>query len=445
MADPNDFEIVHLPDPSTIPPPVQSKQTLLAQPPPLSKTTGINPNDFEIVHLPSNGSSFQAPQVNTAPPNGADIKNQGVSGSNESATNSMESLRKLLPFLGSFLGPEGGAAGAFASQALSPNPDTNQLGKDLTLNAVLPAGIESDAFQSLLQGGKGLTGKIASKFVNTNNPTVASGLAGKAAEFTSPSTPILQNMQSLSEDVPGTTPKPPIRVTKSGVKTITNPDAPTSILDDYSAGKTPDQVAKKLVSDPREVQKLNLATGTPELTEQLALNHAVSQGYNDASKTLDPDKILKELGDNKESYDSALLPGTQQRLTDFLQTAKSLEPSKASQTPGMMRYVQHRLLFDAAVGSGLGAIAGGGLPGMAIGGTTLVLGSQAISKLMSSETLGNLALQSLKLAPDSPVSPIVAKTLLQGLKGVSFAISSDNGKTTQKATVGPDGSIVPIH
>ena len=433
-SDPNDYEIVHLPDPSTIPAPVQPKQTVLAQPPPLSKTTKVNPSDFEIVHLPDNGSSFQAPQVNTDKPQSK--PGFGLTPEHSWTPERLQEFLKVLPVLGGVMGgPVGAGAGAFAEQAVSPNPSLTQGAEDTFTQGILP-----EIVGAAVNPAKNFLGNIASKFINTTNPTVAKTLASKAAEFTSPSSPLLEIGKTLSEPVEGTTIPGAGKFVK-GKGLVPEESTTNSILDDYNAGKTPDVVAKKLVSDPREVQKLNLATGTPALTEQLALNHAVSQGYNDVSKTFDPDKILNELGDNKEGYDASLLPGTKNRLTDFLQTAKSLEPT---QQTGMMSYLKHRLVFDlGAFGVGH-AIAGGGLPGMAVGGTALVLSNQAISRLMSSETLGNLALQSLKLAPDSPVAPIVAKSLVDGLRGTTFFITSDDGKTTQKATVGPDGSIVPV-
>jgi hypothetical protein len=347
-----------------------------------------------------------------------------------------QSVIKVLPALGGILGgPLGAAAGATGEQALSPNPSLTQAGEDTLTQGIIP-----EALGKVLDPLKGLAGKIAAKFVNSNNPTVAKALGDTAESFTKSATPTLQLGQTLSEDVPGTVPPSPIQVTKKGIQPRINPDAPSSVLDDYAAGKTPEQVAKKLVSDPREVEKLNLATGTPAVTEQLALNHAVSQGYNSVSKEFDPDKILKELGTNSEGYDAALQPGTKDRLTEFLDTAKSLQPT---QSTGMLSYIKHRLIFDLGA-FGLGhAIAGGGLPGMAVGGGSLLLTNQAVSKLMSSETLGNLALQSLKLAPDSPVSPIVAKTLIQGLRGTELYLQNKDGKD-QKVTVSVDGQLVPM-
>jgi hypothetical protein len=329
-----------------------------------------------------------------------------------SPSEEFQSLIKVLPALGGILGgPLGAGAGAFGEQALSTQPSLSQGAEDTITQGVLP-----EALGKTLGPTKNLVGKIASKIVNTNNPTIAKTLGEVAEGFTKPSTPTLEVAQDL-----------------------TKRPASTSILDDYAAGKTPDQVVKKLVSDPREVEKLNFATGTPEVTEQLALNHAVSQGYNSVSKTFNPDAILKELGTNAEGYDAALRSGTKDRLTEFLNTAKSLQPT---QSTGMLSYMKHRLVFDlGAFGVGH-TVAGGGLPGMAVGGGTLLLTNQAIGKLMSSETLGNLALQSLKLAPDSPVSPIVAKTLINGLRGTELYLQKD-GKE-QKVTVGEDGSLQAI-
>lgn len=341
----------------------------------------------------------------------------------------------VLPAIGGLLGGvPGAAAGAFARQAVAPNPSLKEGAEDTAMQGIIP-----ELAGKVLGPAKDFLGKIASKIVSTNNPIVSKALGETAQSFTSPSTPALAIGQSLSEDVPGTVPPSPVRTIKGkGAVPLENPDAQTTVLDDYKAGKTPDQVAKKLVSDPREVQKLNLATGTPAVTEQLALNHAVSQGYNSVSKEFNPDSILKELGNNSEGYDAALQPGTKSRLTEFLNTAKSLQPT---QSTGMLSYIKHRLVFDLGA-FGIGhAVAGGGSLGMAVGGGSLLLTNQAVSKLMSSETLGNLALQSLKLAPDSPVSPLVAKTLIQGLRGTELFLSKD-GKE-QKVTVGEDGSFVP--
>jgi len=401
----------------------------------LSQHILSNPKPFKVnLNGPQFAASQADPQAITPKPatGPQGLSSDSGTSSSPNQTPVISGLASILPLLGSIGGSLaepgigtalGGAAGSFAKQAISPDqPSAKGLGTDLLLNSAIPGGLESEVGQSLLNGAKGLAGKLAARMVNSNNPIVKSTL-GKAAEsFMSPPTPALDMASKLAEDTGPTT----VSASKG------------TILDDYKAGKTPDQVATKLVSDPREAQKLNLATGTPAITENLALTHAVSQGYNSVSHEFDPGAILKELGTHSEGYDAALQPGTKDRLTDFLNTAKNLEPSKTGST--MMSYTKHRLLWD------LGGVAAGGVTagihGLAAGGT-IMLGAEALSRITSSDTLGNLAMQSLKLAPDSPASPMIAKILLNGLRGTQLIMASKDGKD-QKVTVGEDGSLVPV-
>lgn len=89
------------------------------------------------------------------------------------------------------------------------------------------------------------------------------------------------------------------------------------------------------------------------------------------------------------------------------------------------------------------AISAGGLhllgvnPAVTAAGTSLVLGADAMKRVLGDPKLGALILQATKTGAKSPESTILMKSAMLGLRGTTLFITGDDGDK-QKVTVGQD-------
>lgn len=346
---------------------------------------------------------------------------QGIGGS------TFEDALSLLPMAGGMLGDiPGAAAGALLRQVLTKNPSLGQAGIDTLLQGVIPAGV-GKALEAL---GGNVASKIASKITNSKiNPTLAEGLANKTSKFIMPEAATTET--AAANALPAVQRNPMLFQGSVAEPLAKIPYNQTSVSN-IPINKTVDQA----LSDVSQVRNFKLATGEPYTIEQLALNRAVGKGYSSGNQSIDPDAILKELtGPKSDVYNEAIRPDVRQKLTDFMGKVKEFEPE--TQGNSMIRYAKHRLIFDLAA-YGVGHEVGGPLAG----GAALILGNQAITKLMGSDFIGNLALKSLDTPTNSAMSPIITKAILGTLRGTTAYLQLPDGKKEQ-VRIDDNGQILP--
>ena len=173
--------------------------------------------------------------------------------------------------------------------------------------------------------------------------------------------------------------------------------------------------------------------GGPNLLQQReasSVKGLFSKGYSPSAKSIDPDKILKELDANPDSY-SNIQPETKKNVVDFLQ---SVPKTPDSNSP--FKYINHRLLWEAGAGLAAGHLFGHEV----VGGAALVLGDKALSALMNNPGIAKMVVSATK-GELSPGAMNIAQRLILGSLHGTDAILTAPGKEDEKVTVGEGGQI----
>ena len=215
-------------------------------------------------------------------------------------------------------------------------------------------------------------------------------------------------------------------------KDLTNlaPDAP------YVNNLTHEIINEQAMSSVAAMRNFKLAGGD---ANALAANNLVKKGFNEATGTFNPDKILDELGgENSEIYNEALHNDSLNTIRDLATKIKTLGPQETKNAT--LKYVGRRLAFDMAASAG-GAVVGHPLAGLMAGEGTLYLGGKAMQAIAQNPALGRIAIKALETPASSELSPLFQKTLMYGLRGVPVIYQSAEGKK-EPAMVSKDGSQV---
>lgn len=194
-------------------------------------------------------------------------------------------------------------------------------------------------------------------------------------------------------------------------------------------------IQNKALDDVTQVRSYKLAGGD---ADALARNNVVNKSFNSVKQTFDPKALLDEIGGTKkEVYNEALTPESKQNLTDFANKVQQISKDPSANN-GLINYTGRRIMFHIAAVGGGAAI--GGLPGVALGEGALVLGSQALKQMAKSPIVGKMAIKALETPASSEISPIVQKTILNGLRGASLTFKHKDG-SEEPVTIGPNGQL----
>ncbi len=224
------------------------------------------------------------------------------------------------------------------------------------------------------------------------------------------------------------------------------------------------KISSNVMSDISQIRNMKLAVGESGemVTSALARRNALSKGYNFESQTLDPDKVLSEIGGikNQERYLEAMGKDGLKDFTEFLTQAKNIKEvasgmkSTAQETitaaekevlgientkSGLLQYAKRRFIFglpflaSSLATGGTSLLAGTGLAG------GLVLSDVVIGKLMADPVSRGVVLSAIK-NPQLIAPSVVSKIIMNTLRGTAVTIQMPDDKD-QKAIVGPEGQI----
>lgn len=364
-------------------------------------------------------------------------------------------ISESLPFIGSFAGPEGTAAGVFAKQfmqSLKPEllgqgpQSVGDMGWDMTkellTNNLIPAGI-GKTLGAVAKGVNNLTPQAALAYKLRNFPAVREGVIKNISTqildrpWSPAGSEILekgaaeasQNLEGLTKEIklqsllhPPTTSMNPA----SGViSTVQHPNVMGAIqhLEDVfgrnrvgqmmtklnkevqmgtsvSRTQTYNDIANTVLSDITHVRNAKLAASS-DFVDELAYHKVVNSAFDPATGKISGAKMLQEMsGKSNEIYNEALDAGTQATLSEFADTLKWLEGKNT--TDRIINYSKGKLIWSATALASLGAKEIGILGAAGAGGA---LGTNKIlEKLMENPQTVQLVTQAIQTPSTSPMA-----------------------------------------
>lgn len=341
----------------------------------------------------------------------------------------LDDVRNFLPTAGGMAaGIPGAAAGAFAKQALSPNPDLGQAVGDTALQGIIPEGIGAGMRAAMPIVGNGVKGPIAN--ILAKFPKIAAMLPGvqKADiinQMAAKMVPEADNVAVAAENARTNTPFPS-QAQKEATHGLFNVPFEQSEINTTRIKP----IVKNMFTDVTDVRNAKLSGVSQQRLSSLAASDLVTKNFNAASQSFDAPNILQELsGPKADIYKEAMGPGYQtfkelaQLGTDKGVGVKSMSPVQT------MFYEGKRIFF--------GSLAGGvlGLPAHVSAG--LVLGSDAIAHIAADPKLGQLVIQAMKTPGTAPESTLLMKSIMNGLRGTTVYLQGSDGQKDQ-ATIQMD-------
>lgn len=335
-----------------------------------------------LLNKPGTGNSFQLANPKSPTP----IPNDPTKGMVESGVK--QGLGQILPLAGSFIGPEGTLAGS-AIKSLLPESyggsrgglgeQLTNMGEDILGQEVLP------------RAAGGILGKLKTLVTKGPSAAIAESIANTWPLNKSPSV-----KGAIAQDTIDNQLKPQVDTL------LGQPKSPNAI-DAYGVPRDP------------------LKDGIQNQVERKTVTSLFSNsgGFKPTSGKLDPDKILDEFDKPGQDY-SAISKDTKGSIVDLMNAVKKQQETAETGKPGgIIKYVQHRLVFDslmAAPSAAFGSFTGHEAMGLGASGA-LVLGDVALSKLMSNPAMAKLVVVAAKTAPSNQAAPLLQKAILAGLGG----------------------------
>lgn len=193
-----------------------------------------------------------------------------------------------------------------------------------------------------------------------------------------------------------------------------------------------DKVVNRAFSDVNDLRQLKLITGDVSGIERAGINRAIGRGK------IDPDKVLEALsGPDSTIYNEAIRPDVRNNIKNLMGALKEgFKPETYNALPtdaSILSLSKGKLLLGAPVAAAAHLL---GVPGGALGAASgIVLGEGAINLLMKDPTLAKLTIAAVKTPQSSPMSPIINKAIMAGLRGAMVMVNGEN------AVIGPKGEL----
>lgn len=379
-----------------------------------------------------NGNPFQATAPNpVAQPNLRSMVHQDLG-------SELGDVRDFLPAAGGmYAGVPGAAAGAFAKQALSPEPDLGTAGVDTLLQGVIPKGIEAGFSRGLKGGAAYLISKLPQSIIDRLPGVVKANLSEELASKMGSEANLVQNAARQARANRAKLATPVQVPAGNGILDASGNPAMKTVMQDHPVYSTPigkkltgvessapafskvAPAADELLSDVQSVRNAKLMSGHDSISK-IAVNDIVTKNFKASSNSINASNILNELfGPKADVYKEAL---GKDGYATFLSLVKSAsDKGVGQQGPGLFSWYEGRKL--AITGAALSAI---GIPFKATEG--VILGADAIKKIAQNPDLGRLIIQATKTGSKAPESPMLLKAALAGLRGTTVYLQNADGQ-----------------
>lgn len=350
----------------------------------------------------------------------------------------LESVRDFLPAAGGMAaGIPGAAAGAFAKQALSPNPDLGQAVGDTALQGVIPEGISSVLSRGVKGGISAVLSKLPQSIIDRIPGVQKAGLSDQIAAKMGSEADLVQSA-ARSARANRSSLATPIQVPAgNGILDASGNPAMKTIMQDHPVYSTPigkkltgvessapafskvAPAADELLSDVQSVRNAKLMSG-PGPISAIAANDIVTKNFKASTNSINAPNILNELsGPKADVYKEAL---GKDGYGTFLSLIKSAsDKGVGQQSPGLFSWYEGRKL--AITGAALSAI---GVPFKATEG--VILGADAIKKIAQNPDLGRLIIQATKTGSKAPEASLLMKSAMNGLRGTTVYLQNGDGQ-----------------
>lgn len=316
-----------------------------------------------------------------------------------------------LPMVGSTVGAiPGTIIGTIMSQGLkhmAPNlfgepPKGNlraigQMGTEVVLNDVVPglASVITDP------------AKLAGSRLLKNFPAVREGAVRQLSKQISSQYPRTQS-QILTEAAQGAAIRPTTAqaaerglIHNSGLSAgnvglgNTQPEMFRRQLTDLLAGKgNYSDLGKEILKDVQTVRNFKLATGNPQITEELAINQLLRTGSDKANNTINARAILNQMG-KSEVYKEAIGSEGMKRFEGFLNELQHQQ--RNPKFDYLLNYASGKLSFALT-----GALLGGPIGTTVAAGGGLALTNKILAKLMTNEETARLVVEAMRTPAGTP-------------------------------------------
>ncbi len=383
-------------------------------------------------HYDVNGSPLQLNPSGVKQPLGSELYTPQTEGTAEQAAPYVGRLAaNSLPFAGSTLfGPGGTIGGSVVKQTLqnmAPNlfgqPPSDPIfegATDVVLNDAIPGLL--GGIKGAIQNPAGLINKIPGL---SSFPAVREGAVKELTKQITSQFPKSQS-QILTEAAQGAATNPTERVAAErafvhGDETLKMggfrnaglgnemPEKFRGALKDLLAGKgSYSELSKEVLKDVQSVRNFNLATGNPQLTEELAINQLLRSGSEKAEGVINAKTILNQMG-KSEVFKEAIRPETASRFTELLGEMASQQ--KNPKFDYLLNYASGKLSFALT-----GALLGGPVGHTAAAGGALALTNKALAKMMANPETAKLVVEAMRTPAGTPKANLITRALSGFLK-----------------------------
>lgn len=348
------------------------------------------------------------------------------------------SVRDFLPVAGGMAaGIPGAAAGAFAKQALSPDPDIGTAVGDTALQGVIPAGISSVLSRGVKGGISALLSKLPQSVIDMLPGVQKASLSDQIASKMGSEASLVQDAARSARNNRASLATPVQVPVGNGILDASGNPAMKTVMQDHPVYSTPigkkltgvessapafskvEPAADELLSDVQSVRNAKLMSG-PDPINKIAVNDIVTKNFKASTNSINAPNILNELsGPKADVYKEAL---GKNGYGTFLSLVKSAsDKGVGQQGPGLFSWYEGRKL--AITGAALSAI---GVPFKATEG--VILGADAIKKIAQNPDLGRLIIQATKTGSKAPEAGVLLKSALNGLRGTTVYLQNSDGQ-----------------
>lgn len=180
-----------------------------------------------------------------------------------------------------------------------------------------------------------------------------------------------------------------------------------------------------------------------QTASKIASQRLYQQGWDEASGTFNPDKVINELHKNKDIYDQAIPSNTKTNIEYLMKRLQAQSPE--GNKVGFGSYLVALRKGHLAI-SIPGAVAGlaTGHPAAAetlLSGSAILLTAENFAKTMANPTSARAIIEGTKTPALLQSNKILTRTILNAIgRGSQVLLESQDG-SQQSATIGPNGTI----